>query len=116
MLRKAAVRVTAFGIYSAAGNDPLQPVRGSFFLMTKSRRKAPAATLAHIVMALVIVGLFLFPFVAKFAFGNEPWFQVLFGNNRIFLFWMVGYGALIGGAVWADRNPDKVPSWLNKRL
>ena len=84
--------------------------------MTKTKPKGPTATLGHVVMALVIVGLFLFPFVGKFGFEDAPWFQVLFGNNRVFLFWAVGYGALIGGGYWADRNPDKIPSWLNKRL
>ena len=84
--------------------------------MAESNQKAPAATIAHVIVALIVVGLFVFPFVAKFGFESESWFQILLGHNRVFLFWAVGYGLLIGLGFWADRNPEKVPSWLNKRI
>lgn len=84
--------------------------------MSKSERKAPTATRAHLSIALIVVVLFLFPFVAKFGFGNEPWHEVLFGNNRVFLFWAVGYGALLAGVFWTDRHPEKTPSWWHKPL
>ena len=84
--------------------------------MSEAKRKRQAATRAHLVIAIAVVLLFFFPFIAKFRFGNDVWFHALFGNNRIFLFWVVGYGVLFGALLWADRHPDKLPSWWHKPI
>ncbi len=79
--------------------------------MSISKKKSPPVTPAALLVAFLVVLLFLLPFIAKLGFGDEPWVDVLFRNYRLFVFWAIGYGALLGGAYWFDRHPDSLSSW-----
>ena len=66
----------------------------------------------EIIVSLATIMLLFGPFIARYVFWDSTVPLALFGDGRVFGFWLVGFGLLFYFARKADSRKDRANSWL----
>lgn len=92
------------------------PMRWWALRSVPSGKKIPTITPFALIIAVAVVLVFLGPFVLWVGFSGDAWVRALFGNNRVLLFYLVAYGAILVTTHWLDGIKGFKTSWWNKPI
>lgn len=62
------------------------------------------ATPMHLFIAIVVVFIFLMPFILKLFFPESKLSHLMTGGLRVMWFYLISYSSLIGVAFWVDHH------------